>query len=99
MSKFFSINAGVKLPHDFIGGHEEALSYLLYEVLKQEHATEKAKPRQHENTLVWLHENNQTLWYQVSLLDEGYLTEQDQDEEDAEIDAILQASLDFSNEE
>jgi hypothetical protein len=92
MSKLFNINAGVRLPDDFVGGHEEALTYLLYEVQKQEHI--KPRPRKHKeagkDTLVWLQENNEGLWYQVSLLDECYITDQEQDAEDAEIEAILQ---------
>ena len=96
MSKLFNINAGVRLPDDFVGGHEEALSYLLYEVLKQEHIKEKpkaGKPKdRRKDTLVWLQENNQNLWYQVSLLDECYITEEEQDEEDAEIEAMFLAN-------
>jgi len=101
MSKLFNINAGVRLPDDFVGNHEEAIAFLLYEVLKQEHLKHKPKAKrpkdEKKDTLVWLQENEQNLWYQVSILDECCITGQEQDDEDAEIEAIVQLNASFDD--
>lgn len=91
MAKLFNINAGIRLPDSFVGDHEEALTYLLYEIQRQNHIKQKQRKAKGEDKsiLAWLQETNENLWFSISLMDESFLTEEDQDSEDLEIESIV----------
>jgi hypothetical protein len=91
VAKLFNINAGIRLPDSFVGDHEEALTYLLYEIQRQNHIKQKERRSKDEgkSILAWLQETNEDLWFSISLMDESFLTEEDQDVEDLEIESIV----------
>lgn len=91
MSKILNISAGVRLPDDFTGNHAEGLSFLLYEFMRQEEL-KRSQGNQPLDSEVWVQANETDIWYQISLVNECSITEEDQEAEDGEIDAILQSS-------